>query len=166
MNRIATIVNNEVQLKNLLNEIIQECLKEISKETQKYLKQFVETEWYNAHQPEIYNRTYQMLESIIQFPQKQKGNKFEVSIGFDTSKIIPNFLGGDLWNEHMSFNGSSFTEGLIEVLENGNPSPFSPSYARNGIAMLENTAKWLEKELPRIVKNTFAKYGMYIILFK
>lgn len=163
MNRIATVVSNSIQLKNLINEILKDCLKEIALEAGKELQQYVQKEWYEAHSPEMYKRTYQLLNSITNTDIRQKGSGFEIEVGFDKSSIIPNFLGGDLWNEHMSFNGEPFVSGLIETIEEGNLSPYSPPYARNGIHMLENTAFWLAQNLPRIAKKVFAKYGMYLI---
>ena len=163
MNPVTTMVTTPAQLKAHINAIIQTCLQEIAKETEEYLKIYVETLWYGDHFPDRYQRTFQFLNSITKSEIEMKGNKMNVAIYFDTSKITPNFLGNGEWNQHMGFNGQPFVDGLIETIENGNPSPYSPSYARGGIGMLKETSKWLEKELPRIAKRVFEKYGLHII---
>jgi len=161
---MSQVVTNWIELKDLIDKILKECLHEIAEESAKYLKQFVEINWYNAHTPQIYNRTFQMLDAISRSEIKQKGNKFDVAIFFDTAKITPNYLGDGLWNEHMGFNGAGFTSGLIQTLEEGNPSPYSPSYSNDGIEMFKNTSDWLEKKLPSIASKIFAKHGLKVLI--
>ena len=156
----VTIIS-EKQFKDFINKILQECIQEITKQAAEYLKDFVNREWYQSNSPAMYQRTYEFLNSIVSSQVKKKSNGFEAKVYFDTSLITPNFLGGDLWNQHMSFDGSPFTNGLVEVIENGNPSPY---YNPDGIHMFSETAKWLENELPKIAKSVFAKYGILIYL--
>jgi hypothetical protein len=151
-------------LKWTVERILKDCLEEIAFETAKELQRRVQTDWYEAHSPQFYDRTYQLLNSIINSKVEQKGNKFEVTIGFDHSIITPNFLGGNGFNEHMGFDGIPFIEGLIETIEEGNSSPYSPNYARQGINMVEKTAYWLATNLLKISKEIFRKYGINLII--
>lgn len=170
---MSYVVTNYEQLKMMINLLIQNCLKEIAKETEDYLRKFVEKNWYNAYSPTMYDRTYDLLNSITRTSVQTMGNSFNISIYFDTDKIKPDDRMGTLnlylsdfwgteWNAHMSFDKREFTSGLIETLEFGNPSPYSPSYAEQGISMLEKTTLWLKYELPNIAKRVFAKHGMNV----
>jgi hypothetical protein len=157
-------ITNWPQLKQYIENILKQCLEEIVLETGKELQKHVQTEWYEAHSPQFYDRTYQLLNSITNSKVEQKGNKFEVTIGFDHSMIVPNFLANGGFNEHMGFDGIPFVEGLIETIEEGNLSPYSPSYARNGIHMVEKTAYWLATNLLRISKDVFRKNGINLLI--
>jgi hypothetical protein len=150
------------ELSTIINFLLQECLKEIAEETTRQLKFYVETVWYGSYTPEIYIRTYNLLESFVNSGVESKSGGFNVDIFSDTSKIIPNLLPDNLWNQHMGFdNKTPFTGGLIETLENGNPSPY---YSHDGIQMFEQTAKWLEKNLILISKKVFNSYGINLFI--
>jgi hypothetical protein len=158
------VVNDWSSLKWTIERILKQCLEEIALQTAKELQKHVQTEWYEAHSPQFYDRTYQLLNSITNSNIEQKGNKFIVSIYFDHTMITPNFLGNNGFNEHMGFDGIPFVGGLIETIEEGNLSPHSPSYARNGIHMVEKTAYWLSTNLLKISKEVFRKYGINLII--
>jgi hypothetical protein len=157
-------VTNQQQLTLIINQILQDILEQIAFETGKELQQYVQREWYEAHSPEMYQRTYDLLNSIVNSKVEQKGSKFEVSVYFDRASITPNFLGGGKWNEHMGFDGAIFTEGLIETIEEGNLSPYSKSYARKGIHMVQETAMWLAENLPKIAMRIFRKNGIDVVI--
>lgn len=160
---MATI-SNWPQLKIIIGALLKECLEEIALETGKELQKYVQTEWYEAHAPEFYNRTYQLLNSITDSKVEQNGNSFKVSIYFDHESIVPNFLGDGGFNEHMGFDGAPFVDGLIETIEEGNLSPYSPPYARDGIHMVEKTAYWLAVNLPKIAQKVFMRNGVQVTI--
>jgi hypothetical protein len=157
-------ITNWGQLKSYIENILKQCLEKIALETAKELQKHVQTDWYEAHSPQFYDRTYQLLNSITNSNIEQKGNKFIVSVYFDHTMITPNFLDNDGFNEHMGFDGEPFVEGLIETIEEGNLSHYSPSYARNGIDMVEKTAYWLTTNLLKISKEVFRKNGINLII--
>jgi hypothetical protein len=157
-------ITNQQQLILIINELLEEILEQIARETVEYLRIYVDTLWYQDHWPDLYKRTYQLLDSITHSNIQRNGNKFDISIYFDSSKIIPRWIEGNAWNEHMGFDGSEFTMGLVQTIEEGNPSPFSPDYAEEGIGMFEATDKWLDKELPKIAKRIFKENGIDVVI--
>lgn len=157
-------ITNQQQLILIINQLLEDILEQIAKEAVEYLRIYVDTFWYQAHYPNMYKRTRQMLDSITHSEVKRKGNKFDVSIYFDASQITPNFLGDGMWNEHMSFSGEPFTVGLVDTIELGNPSPFSPDYAEEGIGMFAETDKWLDTEIPKIAKRIFKENGIDVVI--
>jgi hypothetical protein len=161
---MGNVATNWEQFKFYINNILIECLEEISNQTGKELQKYVQSEWYEAHSSIDYDRTMQFLNSIINTKVESKGGGFIVSVAFDEKSIIPNFLGSGMWNEHMGFSGAPFVGGLIETIEEGNLSPYSPPYARTGIHMLEKTAYWLTINLPKIAKQVFVSHGMNVTI--
>jgi hypothetical protein len=157
-------ITNQQQLTLIINELLENILQKIAEETVEYLKRYVDIFWYQTHYPTIYNRTYEMLNSVTHSNIEKVGNRFDVFIYFDASQITSQLLGEGLWNQHMGFDERIFTVGLIDSVEQGNPSPYSPDYAREGIHMFEATDIWLDKEIPKIAKKIFKENGIDVVI--
>ena len=124
-------VKTDVQFINYINKVIRAALNEIAKETTDELMNTVWTDWYMANgSSDYYHATGQLLDSVVSSKVKKSGSGYKVDIYMDSGKLKPNYL-VNTFSEHMGFDGRPFTSGLIEVIENGNPSRI---YSHSGIS--------------------------------
>jgi hypothetical protein len=149
---VSAKIDNALSFEFQLNKILKDVLLEIAEATTKELMETVWTDWYMTNDAHYYQATGQLLSSIMSSDIKG----LEVEIYMDAGKLTPHYIANS-FSQHMGFDGGSFTDGLIEVIENGNPSPI---YSHGGIGMFEKTSKWLEKNLPKIARKVFSKYGI------
>lgn len=145
------------KMKKKLDNEIEKELHNLGKETVKKIKEYINY-WYSSYQPEDYDRTYDLFNSVS-YSVKNK----TVKIFFDMRKFhTANVNGGVGWQPHKGFDGEKFTWGLIDWIENGDyngGSEYNPRRYDGGIHMIENTKKWineyLEKRSKEIVRVVF-----------
>ena len=108
------------------------------------LRDFVESTVY-ANEPSQYERTYQLLNSLIVGETKSVGNLIACSVYFDSSKISQTKADNG-WNQHMSvygytnYNGEPINEMLPYWLNYGTDSPI---YSHEDHQFLEKTIESL-----------------------
>ena len=154
------VATTEAQVAAYINSALKQILNEIAIQTTEELMNTVWTDWYMSNNATYYNATGQLLDSIVSSNVQSTGSGFEVEIYMDAGKLSPRHIANS-FSEHMGFDRLDFTEGLIEVVEKGNPSHI---YPHSGIGMFKKTSKWLEKSLPRIAKKVFSSYGLKVVI--
>ena len=78
----------------------------------------MQSEWYDAHSPSLYQRTYEILNSITVSDVQAVAGGYQVKVFFDDSKISPMQSTFDIpdelprFNHHMSMNGDTSYGGI------------------------------------------------------
>jgi hypothetical protein len=136
------------QFEKILKKEIQVNLEQIGKEIAGVLKKYVNDNWYKNSNPESYQRTYDILNSITVSKVKHMSDGYEVSIYFDETKIRMIEYEG-LFNAHLSIDGSGMYQGMSIpqwVVYWMNYGQNSPKYSYEGAGFLEDTIKWTEDD--------------------
>jgi hypothetical protein len=118
--------NYNLLVKYLENNILLDMQK-IGEEVKNVLRNNVRVLFYERNgmnwTPEDYTRTYELIDSLTVTPVKKIGNKYEVSVYFDDSKINPYKVAGE-WSAHESVvTGADISQNLPFYMEYGNQSP-------------------------------------------
>lgn len=140
--------SNWNDLLKYLDKQVEINLEKIGKEIADVLKHYVNENWYKDHQPEYYDRTMDILNSISVTKAKPIKNGYEVKIYFDESKIRMIEYDG-LFNAHMSINGdASYSSWSIPqwVVYWMNYGQNSPIYSYDGVNFLEDTIEWTQDD--------------------
>lgn len=142
---------------------LREALTEVVKELQGHVAKELWDNWYQYSSPDtVYERTYQLLNSITFRQTKNQKKLIEFEIYYDESRIIPdNGTDDKPWWRHKSMRpgyggntGSDFITGLTEVMEHGNPSPLYGWTEGQAPKPFTRTMAWEES------KNFVLKYIM------
>ena len=153
-----------------INADMNDILKKIAEDIKETLYDYINKNWYGVNTPNNYQRTHNVLNSITVDKIQTLGNKKEVFIYFDESKIISNQTEAGHWNQHMSLDGSASWGGqsighwVVEWMNSGQKSP---AYSYGGIKFIENTVEELEKnnKLVKEINNALKAKG-YICKLK
>lgn len=167
--------NNQKELEKALLGILKEAMNEIAIKIKNVLQENLMVDWYMRQDAPLegaYERTYELYQSIEAEPVKNKrgGLKTHIFFNLDNIKGYKNPSG---FNAHMSLNGLKSYKGqpisyyLVDWIENGIEERAGAKYIGNqpivqGVHMLQKTSEWLEKNLDKIIKSTFKKYGINI----
>lgn len=128
------------------------------------LKRLLEERLYKACTPSMYDRTYELLDSISHSEViKLNNDTYYVEIYYDTDKIRSyprkeNGLFTYKWGQHTSFDGEDVSMWIPKWIEEGTPN--NKFYQHEGTNSVEDTKKWLEKEYNRLFRIALKqKYG-------
>lgn len=140
-----TTVRNLSELEVILHKQIIEILNKVGNEVKGVLKNELKKRWYNNFEPQQYERTFQLLNSISLSPLKVTSNIYEVKVYYDTSKIVPmDGTAENPWSRHQSIvTGAPSNEMLPEWIENGQHSSI---FSFIGVHPVEGTYEWLKDD--------------------
>lgn len=94
---VVKSLNNKINV--ILTKRLRQRLEVIKKLAVEDLRAAVQTNVYDRRQPEFYQRSFQLLESITASDVRLNGNTIEFEIFFDNSKMNHTTLAGDTaWN--------------------------------------------------------------------
>lgn len=148
-------INNEKQLRLLLEKTEKEIADRIAKDTKAKLRENTRLKWYDTYSPESYDRTYNLLNSITIEDGVSNGGEVK-TVGFDTQYIIPSY-NEEGFNAHASMNDTPFDdEGFIDVIENGANGGLSVRQDE-GAHMIEATEEWLDKHINSEIRKELEK---------
>ena len=139
-----------VQIKGKIRASKNKCLQLIAEEGEKELKKNIMKNWYGTYPQRLYKRTKDFYNSAEATVSEDKAIIRENPDAFSASE-------SDVWNQHMSFDGSPFVgEDILNVLEFGANGGLSP---RSGEAAkaLEATEKHLKSYIPKALGIAFGK---------
>jgi hypothetical protein len=135
-NNLVSVIHSYIQ------SDLQPILKQVGEEIKKILHNFIQTNWYNSRPtPAFYDRTYETINSLTVDQVRTTGNRTEVLIYFDNSKIGSYQTDNGMWNQHMSIDGSSSWGGIsigqwvVDWMDKGQNSP---AYSYGGIHFIDN----------------------------
>ena len=151
---------NPREFEQYVNVVIKQMVEDITQQTLMELRDYVMEEWYLNRTPSEYDRTYQFLDSLIAKDIKRVTNVFIGEVLSDPKEIIPMWNDESMWNWHMSVDGEDYSELITHFIEEGQSSSL---YSYGGIHMFQYTSNWVKKNLDRIAKQTFKKYGLNLV---
>jgi hypothetical protein len=152
-----------------LENDIEKGLREVAIVISGKLQDFLQKNWYNAHTPQSYERTYQLINSVSISDVEDNGNAFEVKVFFDSNKMNPipapsadmfpsytNVTNGDTY-----WNGVSLSILVPYFVEQGQSSSI---HSYKGVGSVEKTIKWARsgKFLSKAVKESLQKSGISV----
>lgn len=124
--------------------------------------------WYSRSNPEYYQRTMDVLNSITVENVSVNKNQYNARIYFDEDKInMVEVPGG--WNQHMSLNkdtsyeGQSIAEWTVFWMEFGQNSPV---YSYEGGGHITATREYAEGEAVYLIEEALQKVGIRCIVIK
>lgn len=159
---------NQAEFEAIANMVLKQAVDEITKITLEEITNFVREKWYinsPARTSGEYERTEQFLESFKREEVGKFVNTYVSMVYSDPNEMVSMYNDESIFNWHQSFdgsdsyNGTSIPEWLILWIEDGQSSP---RYPYNGIHMYKETNTWLKRNLYRIMRQVFKKYGMTI----
>jgi hypothetical protein len=123
--------NNVSDLMNFIKQKTSENLENtVGLKVKEILREYADTLLYQAQEPEDYERTRDLINSITVSKVNNIGNgKFKIYVFFDPSKIIPRETEGNHWNQHMSTDGYNTDESAN--------IPFYMEYGHGGLYIQE-----------------------------
>ncbi|MDD4779013.1 MAG: hypothetical protein PHT02_00220 [Tissierellia bacterium] len=146
-----------VNLDKIINKFMKQIeesvivdLNKIGEEVKGVLRNNVRVLWYERNgmnwEPQDYERTYQLIDSITCKKVIKIGNKYQVEIFFDTDKIQPMYGTDDKhWTRHMSVvNYSDVSEAIPLWIEEGNNN--SRIYSYEGVHPVQETKEWIKND--------------------
>lgn len=164
------VAKNLKEVEQYIGKIIIEEIKKIGEETRKAVRMELKTRFYgrpgyspDAKETAYYQRTMQLLDSIVCSPVRISSNEYSISIYSDPDKMIPSYGEDGYWSQHQSIvDNSPFNEHLMEVIEYGNPSKiygWEPFSIFGGIS-----ERWSDdKVLLQHFAHAFKKRGFTVV---
>lgn len=113
--RVLANVTSWKQLEVALQKARDRALKGAGEKAVEVVKDRVDKDVYGTGSPTVYERTYQLRESLVADDFKSSGNTAEITIKHDTSQIHSTAP-----NQHYSVvDGSSSVESIAEIVHDG-----------------------------------------------
>lgn len=128
-------------------------LKELRKDSIRKMREIIMDEWYNSYTPLSYDRTEQLLESVVCHVDE---SNLTIKVGYDARYLKSKTVDGN-WNIHRGFDGVDFRVGLIDFIENGGDGGLSPRNKDGGINAIEQTINFLQEEINKETNNIYAE---------
>ena len=155
--------SNKEQLKKYLEKIAIDGLRYCAGRAEIMLKRLLKKRLYDAYDQSMYDRTYELLNSISHSEViKENNNSYYVEIYYDTDEIrsYPRKEDGLFsykWGQHTSFDGEDTSEWIPLWIEEGTDNQY---YSHKGTHSIEDTKEWLSKEYNRLFRIALKqKYG-------
>ena len=132
-----------------MNEIQFVALTILGDKVQEMWIQYTKERWYDQYDPNVYQRTYAILQSIIQTDLLQIGkNKFKIDVYIDF----------DVMNSyHPNTYGIIDGEETVDLIENIGHAFIGDS--RDGTHAFEDIIEWLRMDYERYLLSELPKYG-------
>lgn len=154
--------SNSKQIKRYMERIVKDGLEYCAWKAECMLRKLLEERLYDFYDPKMYERTYELLNSITHSEVIPVGNgTYYVEIYYDTDKIrsYPREANGWTykWGQHTSFSGEDVSDWIPLWIEKGTTSK---QYSYNGTKSMEDTKEWIKREYLRLFKIALKqKYG-------
>ena len=133
---------------NYLDESINNSLDELAELFKQTLFTFVKENFYDVYEPELYKRTWEVLNSISLSQKYQEGGMTTIDIFFDTSKIHPKLStfpipkGMRRYHHHIDISGNPTNDIIVYILNDGYRFGQSNSKIRKSGKFLQAIDKW------------------------
>jgi hypothetical protein len=132
-------------------------MKQVAEDIKGTLYDYIQTNWYNARPAtSYYDRIYEFINSLSISNIKTVGNRKEVSIYFDESKIGSYETSVGMWNQHMDIYGNGVGGAIVGWINTGENSPL---YSIEGIhfidEILNNSDKFIKEVADLLEKKGY-----------
>lgn len=126
-------------------------LEKIGEEVKSVLRFNLLNNWYRTYEPQYYERTDMLINSLEVSKAKRIGDSWQVSIFFNEEKILPSPASqsgffpahSNVTDGASSFNGMSYGELLPWWIEEGQHSSI---HSYTGIHMVKDTIDWAKSD--------------------
>lgn len=140
-------------------KIVKDILEEIAEEVRQELHDTVWKKLYLSYTPKVYQRTYELLDSISKTEVKENSNgEYYVEIYYDTDKIFPHVYTDGRPNAHATSKGVDISDQIPYMVE------YDYSYGKykdnNGIHAIDDVKKWIDKEFNKKFKQKLLQRGI------
>lgn len=154
-----TFIDDEDKLIDYLVKGAKGFTTAIARDTAKRLKKNTAELVYKDYKPKMYNRTMEMLNSIVGpgfnggTPTRKTIDGFEAEVGFDLDRITPYPPTKTEWGKHSTWDGEPYIGELIEGFEErgftlyGGKNLSHIIYEREPVHMIETTIEEVESAL-------------------
>ena len=168
------LIESDDQLESALIKEIKEAINEIASTIAGELTSSIQSNIYNSPPSKYYKRTMEFLNSVIKPNVVVSGGEVSVVIGLDSNVMNATWNDGNLFNAHMSVDGSSnwgsnsVSEGLLSWWDTGTKNDYLPSvpatnywYDVFGDHASDNpNYKKLDDLIDKIVTKHLKKFGI------
>jgi hypothetical protein len=158
-------VSSLSELNKIIELAIIQNIQKIGEEIKGVLRHFVQENWYNrSYEPQQYERTFQLIDSLTVSPVKINGNEYSVQIYYDTDKILPMDGTSDKpWTRHKSIVTQTPSGVYLPLwIEEGQDSSI---FSFEGVHPVQDTIDWVEEDkyLLNRMKELLEKKGFKCI---
>lgn len=139
--RILANVSSYSALLKELQRVRDKALQGTGEKTKQLVKDRIDEDVYSVATPDVYERTYELRESVQPSKVESKGNVAEVEIGHDT-----NLIGSYSPNQHYSVvDGSSSVDYIANIVNNGESGKiYGEGYWTKKRPYMDNAQKEME----------------------
>lgn len=147
---MATKITNLNQLKNILEKkCINNVLPRLAKEVEDELTENIGVRFYGQYEPKVYDRTYQMIDSIKKTNIQKDGEKSKVDV----------YMDGDYW--YKDDDGNNIRQGwkAMELMTEGYHGIENEKYRTEGRPIKE-TKEWVKSNGKEEYKKILQQNGI------
>lgn len=125
-------------------------------------KKLLKERLYDAYDPKMYDRTFELIDSISHSEVIKVNNTYYVEIFYDADKIraYPREKDGlytHKWGRHTDFDSEDVSYWIPLWIEEGTQNEY---YSHKGTRSMEDTREWISKEYNRLFRLALQqKYG-------
>lgn len=129
------IINSPSELQNQIMSRMKTAIIKMENEIHKVIDKFLH-QYYSEYNPSVYERTYQLLHSLVKSEIIPNGTGYECHVYFDLEKIDYSYkyINGKRYKNNTNAIGG--TEGIVKLA--------MESHTHGGFIASENTAIWNE----------------------
>lgn len=154
--------SNKNQLRRYLEKMVIDGLNYCCYRAEAMLKKLLQERLYDAYDPKMYDRTFELIDSISHSEVIKVNNTYYVEIFYDDDMIRSyprkeNGLYTYKWGQHTSFDNEDVSHWIPLWIEEGTDNKY---YSHKGTHSIEDTREWLSKEYNRLFRIALKqKYG-------
>jgi len=146
-----------------INKNIKTVLPDVAEGVKKIVQHEIWELLYSSYNYE-YQRTYDFIASVsVKNINKLSDGTLEIEIYYDTSKIIPNFVEGSKYNQHMDYYGNDVSDKIPLWLESGTEANNGNFYPRTGIGAMKKVAEEEKLRFESKLLNELKKKGWDVV---
>ena len=141
------------------NKLIKPILSEIADKTLIELKNTVQEKLYDSYTPKLYERTYELLDSISKTKVYQEDGFYKVKIFYDTDKIFPHIRSAkEGYNAHALWDGTDISDSIPFMVEY--EYPYGEYKTENGIHAIDDVKDWINREFNKLFIKKLKEKGI------
>lgn len=161
---MSYLVNESQVISAIANGPLRDAVKDLVDNISDDIYNTVSSEVYGSGGSEYYDRTYDLLNSVMRGSENKvtvSGRLVHGETGMNPNMIYASPGADNAFNAHMSFDGSSVSDLIIPWFEGdiGNKSP----YFRGKVGMIQKAYMHSHNTINKIFWWSFSAYGMKLM---
>jgi len=147
------------ELNNYLNQKLIQAMDKVGKTAKQHMFDYVKEEMENRPEDkEVYERTWEYLNSIDKTIAEFKNGVIEVMIYYNTDKINPYIITEKFFNAHMSLDEIDYSNLIPLWMEKGTEG--NPYHNQEPVGGFIDLRKWVESNFRNELKKELKKLGI------